>query len=325
MAHRVGRAGWSAPCVTLRKGRTRRTPDRREGVAPTPLLMVAFSPMVNLESQPREVSGPSLSPAEHAAIEQISQDPRYYPTSVAAPVAYELYSMVRASQPSGCVEVGCHLGFSTTYLAKALKENGRGRLYCFDLDTGRAAEHLAVADLSDWVQFEDGPSAERMELVLGGESNIELAFVDGDHTRRGCLGDFSVLLPRLALGAVVVVHDIYPDRCGWFGPRLLIECLEAARGRQGVAQFEVEERDDLDPFGIATCRLVGLGSDPVRVPGFREQALMRVLTSRVWARSERAWFQARRYRSAPLRELRKAVVKRIGRARAPKWPRGNRF
>ena len=43
------------------------------------------------------------------------------------------------------------------------------------------------------------------------ELSIDLAFIDGDHSYEGCLGDLRVVYPRVKHGGVILVHDCYPN------------------------------------------------------------------------------------------------------------------
>ena len=43
------------------------------------------------------------------------------------------YSLVRVYQPKKVVELGTKAGFSAYHIARGLKANGKGRLYCYDL------------------------------------------------------------------------------------------------------------------------------------------------------------------------------------------------
>lgn len=43
------------------------------------------------------------------------------------------YSLMRVYQPKTVVELGTKAGYSAYHMARGLKANGRGRLYCYDL------------------------------------------------------------------------------------------------------------------------------------------------------------------------------------------------
>src|SRR5258708_3945530 len=61
-----------------------------------------------------------------------------------------LNALVRMTKPSIVVETGTHKGFSTLMIAQALKANGKGHLYTFDLtDYGimKECERFGVASL----------------------------------------------------------------------------------------------------------------------------------------------------------------------------------
>jgi len=51
-----------------------------------------------------------------------------------------------------------------------------------------------------------GPSS--YTLAIHAPASIDLAFVDGDHSERGCLSDLRALWPRMRPGGLVYVHDV---------------------------------------------------------------------------------------------------------------------
>lgn len=56
---------------------------------------------------------------------------------------------------------------------------------------------------------------------------IDLLFIDGDHSIRGCMNDFALLYPHVSTGGYIVLHDIYPEHCGYEGPRYIIDhCIK---------------------------------------------------------------------------------------------------
>ena len=51
------------------------------------------------------------------------------------------------------------------------------------------------------------------------------AFIDGDHSFEGVLGDLLAVAPVLDAGGYFVLHDVFPDICGVSGPRQLLDQL----------------------------------------------------------------------------------------------------
>ena len=82
---------------------------------------------------------------------------------------------------------------------------------------------------------------------------IDLLFIDGDHSKRGCLSDFFMFLPFVAIGGYIVLHDIYPENCGCDGPRWVIDhCVKRSRA------FELLEISTYpNNYGMAIIRKRG--------------------------------------------------------------------
>jgi predicted O-methyltransferase YrrM len=202
----------------------------------------------------REAMTHATTDLADAEIAQLLADPTAFPASVGPAAACYLHDLVLGIKPQLVVEVGCCRGFSTLHLAKALRQNGAGQLVSFDLDTGDANLRIQRAGLAPLVSFVQGNSAVEGRSFFRAGGGIDLAFIDGDHTRRGCLRDAEVFLPLLKIGGVLVLHDVVADNCGWLGPRHLVDLLGKARGEGGSPCFAVEELPGLDRFGIAVCR-----------------------------------------------------------------------
>lgn len=186
-------------------------------------------------------------------IGELLSDPTAFPDSVGPAAARYLHDLVLRAKPELVVEVGCCRGFSTLHLAKALRETG-GRLVSFDLDTLEASGRVRRAGLESIVSFMEGNSAVVGSSFARTAGGIDLAFIDGDHTRRGCLRDAEVFLPLLKIGGTLVLHDVVPEQCGWLGPRYLVDLLSRTRTDAGLPCFSIEEMPGLDRFGIAVCR-----------------------------------------------------------------------
>jgi predicted O-methyltransferase YrrM len=176
-------------------------------------------------------------------IELLEEEPTAFPTSVFPPIGRFLYALVRCVRPRLALETGCYIGYSTLCIAQALEDNRMGHLHSFDLFcdlegfvspvVGRCADahlvacsHIEKAGLSERVTFHkgDSPTAIRA-LTAANDVTFDFAFIDGDHTAQGCLGDWRALDERLAEGGIVAVHDTNPEKCRWLGPRSLLEGL----------------------------------------------------------------------------------------------------
>jgi len=229
---------------------------------------------------------------ENAVIRRLTADSKSFPTSVNPSVAEDLYRLVRKIRPALVFEIGCYVGFSTLHMAQALKENGSGRLVSFDLNTSVASDNIKEARLSDYVEFVQGNSsvmAKQYFLDHSGEK-IDLVFIDGDHTRRGCVRDFNALHDHIRKGGYIIFHDIYPEMCGWQGPRLVLDYLKTAK--TFFAHYDVVERADLDAFGAGICRMVSPGRNPLLVIPWSKRMSLCLKTSKVSRWLELITFEA---------------------------------
>ncbi|ONI81672.1 methyltransferase [Actinosynnema sp. ALI-1.44] len=115
------------------------------------------------------------------------------------------YLRLRESTPQTVVEVGSLHGWSTTWILRALRDNGFGRLSTFDIVGG--ARRDVPADLADdrWT-FVQGDVRDTVGAVPDG---IDYLFVDAAHTARFARWYLAELLPRLRPGTPVSVHDVF--------------------------------------------------------------------------------------------------------------------
>lgn len=171
--------------------------------------------------------------------------PASWPASISPEAGSFLYWLVRNVQPRQIIEIGTCVGASTIWMAAAMKANGGGVLHTFDdfqipRDPRLAAAPLFQdrrntvearvrnAGLADLVRFYVGDSKKQVPaayntLRTGG--NVQLAFIDGDHSFEGALGDLLAVEPVLDPGGYVVLHDVFPSVCGVKGPRQLLDEL----------------------------------------------------------------------------------------------------
>ncbi len=172
--------------------------------------------------------------------------PASWPASISPEGGSFLYWLVRNVQPRQVIEIGTCVGASTIWMAAAMRANGGGVLHTFDdfqipRDPRLAAAPLfqdrrntveariRSAGLGDLVRFHVGDSKKQVpaayeQLRTGG--NVQFAFIDGDHSFEGVLGDLLAVEPVLEPGGYVVLHDVFPEVCGVEGPRQLLDKLK---------------------------------------------------------------------------------------------------
>lgn len=193
-------------------------------------------------------------------IEDLLRDTGSFPTSIHQATANYLFELAKKVKPGLVVEIGCFAGFSTLHIAKALQSNSKGFLCAFDLATDKARNRIERAGMAALVSFFEGNSAVVGKKVMQDlDRKIDILFIDGDHTRRGCMRDLETFLPYLNSNGVVVFHDTLPASCCWLGPRYAIDQLRGATSPDGRTLFAVEELQIEDPYGVAVCRKLSDG------------------------------------------------------------------
>lgn len=127
-----------------------------------------------------------------------------------------LYDAVRGLSPRRVIEIGVASGGSSTVMLRALAGSGDGVLESFDLHpfcyfdrskpVGCLAREMAPELLDRW-NLNVRETAREAGARFAGQ-NIELAFIDGDHRHPAPTADLLWLLPALAPGAWVILHDV---------------------------------------------------------------------------------------------------------------------
>jgi predicted O-methyltransferase YrrM len=146
-------------------------------------------------------------------------------------------------KPELCVEIGSARGRSACSIGMALKENGRGKLMAIDphrktewndyqsIDTFETITHnLAVLELTDWVEVLRATSD---EAAAGWTRQIDMIFIDGDHSYAGVKRDWDLFVPHVRPFGVVIFHDTLWDLMSNLGP---------VRADMGVPRFVEELR-----------------------------------------------------------------------------------
>jgi predicted O-methyltransferase YrrM len=136
------------------------------------------------------------------------------------------YLLVRRHRPRMVTEIGTFHGWSTTWLLRALRDNGGGELRSYDIvDHARRSVPAELAD-GRWT-FHHG-DVRQAGLTPG---LIDYLFIDAAHTAPFARWYTTGLLPQLRPNVPVSVHDVYHGRrAGRFSEgRVVLDWL-AARG-----------------------------------------------------------------------------------------------
>lgn len=131
------------------------------------------------------------------------------------------YLLVRDLAPRTVVEIAPDRGWSTTWMLAALRDNGAGHLFSYDIFDH--ATRAVPRDLADgrWT-FVLGDITRGLDRLPPG---IDYLFLDCAHSAEFARWYLTELIGRLAPGTPVQIHDIFPDqsRVDRFGEAQLVQ------------------------------------------------------------------------------------------------------
>ena len=118
-----------------------------------------------------------------------------------------LNMLIKMTQAKQVLEIGCANGYSTIWLAEAVRQNG-GKISAIDFSkpTFEAAKkNLAKAGLSDYVNFYFGNA---LEVILDIEEPKQFDFVFVDGEKKSYWDFWETIQDRLAPNAVIIFDDV---------------------------------------------------------------------------------------------------------------------
>ncbi|MGC9668799.1 class I SAM-dependent methyltransferase [Planosporangium sp. 12N6] len=118
------------------------------------------------------------------------------------------YLLLRERRPETVVEIGTFHGWSTTWILRALHDNGVGHLYSYDL-VDHAMHAVPRALAGDRWTFVRGDV--RAASAMPADRTGYL-FVDAAHSGRFARWYLARLFPRVPAGTPVSVHDVFHGR-----------------------------------------------------------------------------------------------------------------
>jgi predicted O-methyltransferase YrrM len=121
-----------------------------------------------------------------------------------------LFKLIRKLEPLSCVELGSCVGISASYLASALKINGKGHLYT--LEGSIEIAKIAKATLESLnlrnTTVVTGPFHQTLRGVLESSKPIDYFFNDGHHDHDAVIHYYNEALPNLSNESVIIIDDI---------------------------------------------------------------------------------------------------------------------
>ncbi|MFG0286318.1 MAG: O-methyltransferase [Phycisphaerales bacterium JB039] len=253
-------------------------PPSDQHKAPLPRSELAFHSPGQAELRGRWPMSPILQSTDTGwarVLRRLYDSPLSFPACISPDGGLLLYALVRNIRPRRIIETGTYIGVSTIWMAAALREIGQGGvLDTFDgflpirpgvyreaeLVRGRresVEDALREAGLASCVRLHKGRSSfeiAAMQPQLQSEGGVQLAYIDGDHEYAGVCHDLWAIEPVLQTGGFVIFHDVFPEFCGWDGPRQLLDNINrVARGRYAMCDVALGPVN----YGLTILRRVG--------------------------------------------------------------------
>jgi predicted O-methyltransferase YrrM len=147
---------------------------------------------------------------------------------------YQLARMIGARQ---VFELGSGYGYSTAWFAKAVRENGGGRVHHTVWDdklSQQAQNHLSVLGYSDLVQFHNAEAVETLRQIDG---PFDIIFNDID--KEGYPDSLPVIKEKLRHGGILIIDNML-----WHGQTLDPNDHESST--EAIRRFTRDVTSDLD-------------------------------------------------------------------------------
>ncbi len=148
----------------------------------------------------------ALLPEYHRATPECPHPERWHmydSMTAEAEVLEFLYTLVTTTKPELIVETGSFLGVSTLWIAKALKDNGFGKIISCEFDPvvfAKAKEKIDASGYSEWIELRNESS---LEMHI--EGTIDLFFSDSDLPIRE--SEVKRFLPQIRPTGLILMHD----------------------------------------------------------------------------------------------------------------------
>lgn len=177
-----------------------------------------------------------------------------------------LHSLIRLIRPKCCVELGSFRGVSSLWMAKAISDNGEGRLYCFDIFEHSQREEviarLKSAGVADVVEVYQAPSTTKaVQIMRDLRQAIDFIFIDADHRDLVPSAELLSYWSLLRLGGLMVFHDINPDQCAWDGPRFTLDMMR--RNGIGLQNACILELPTVEGYGLGVIQKCESARPPI--------------------------------------------------------------
>ena len=134
-----------------------------------------------------------------------------------------LYCLITALKPEKVLEVGTHIGASTLYISRALKNISSDSIVTTVDILDVNAEHAPWKKLGlempprefakklgslDYIDFQ---ASHALDFLRDLDKKFDFSFLDGDHSSQAVYKEVSIALTLLNPNGVILLHDYYPE------------------------------------------------------------------------------------------------------------------
>ncbi|MFI2238024.1 class I SAM-dependent methyltransferase [Streptomyces chrestomyceticus] len=118
------------------------------------------------------------------------------------------YLLLREHRPETVVEIGTFYGWSTMWILSALRDNGTGHLYSFDIVDHVVRNVPAELSADRWT-FTKGDVREQLGDI---PARTDYLFIDADHGARFGRWYVENIFPKVPAATPTSVHDVFHGR-----------------------------------------------------------------------------------------------------------------
>lgn len=152
-----------------------------------------------------------------SVLQRIEAENEVNPVWIIGPkTGHFLYWLLRVLQPEHSLEVGTSVGYSALWLASALEENQKGKLWTIESHKERfhkAQANIAEAGLGHRIHLIQSHAPE-IFFEPTAEIPEQLDFVFLDATKEQTQDFFDALYPRIKKDGLLVVDNVHSHRFG---------------------------------------------------------------------------------------------------------------
>ncbi len=197
--------------------------QRRQPPPPAGALPVPNEP--DFESAPHRVLG--LEPGRCSCFEGFDEDVEsivgrltgWHHMDAGIVLGRTLWTLVRHMQPEAVVETGVARGVTSAFILRAMRRNGKGRLWSIDLPPvdpdwhGQSGIAVLPEDRSSWT-YVRGSTRRKLPLVLGETGPIDIFIHDSAHDYRTMQFEYEQAWPKIKPQGLLISDDI-DDNAAW--------------------------------------------------------------------------------------------------------------